>query len=65
MNINRLRPTGVKPENLDLWLSSVINDAIRDAVEAGLSEAHAIHLLRSLIKMWGGAYVIEEDKERP
>jgi hypothetical protein len=53
----RLRPTGIKPENLALWLSGVINDAIRDATEAGLSETDAVLILRSLDKMWGGRYV--------
>lgn len=51
MNINRLRPKGVKKENLDLWLSSVINDAIRDAIEAGLSEMDAYQILKSLTDM--------------
>lgn len=48
MNINRLRPTGVKRENLDIWLSSVIHDAIRDAKEAGLNDQEAAMLLRSI-----------------
>ena len=47
MNINRLRPTGVKRENLDVWLSSVVNDAIRDAREAGLDEFSIYHLLKT------------------
>lgn len=47
MNINRLRPTGVKREDLDVWLSSVVNDAIRDAREAGLDEFSIYHLLKT------------------
>jgi len=37
MNMNRLRPP---PDCKDpaLWLSGVINDAIRDASEAGLDQ---------------------------
>ena len=50
MNINRLRPTGVKKENLDLWLSSVVNDACRDAQEAGLSEDDIYQLLVIIAK---------------
>jgi hypothetical protein len=46
MNINRLRPTGVK--DLAGWLSSVVNDAARDAREAGLSETMVHHILKSL-----------------
>ena len=57
MNINRLRPTGVKPENLDLWLSGVVNDAIRDAVEAGLPSKDAVQLIRTLLKMWADRMV--------
>lgn len=47
MNLNRLRPTGVKREDLDVWLSGVVNDAIRDAREAGLDEATIYHLLKT------------------
>ena len=36
MNLNRLRPTGVKREDLDVWPPGVVNAAIRDAREAGL-----------------------------
>ena len=49
MNINRLRPTGVK--DLALWLSSVIHDAIRDAQEAGMSESEAHQLLKTITDM--------------
>lgn len=48
MNMNRLRPTGVKRENLDVWLSGVIHDAIRDASEAGLDAATLYHLLKNI-----------------
>ena len=47
MNLDRLRPTGVKCEDLDVWLSGVVNDAIRDAREAGLDEAAIYHLLKT------------------
>jgi hypothetical protein len=51
MNINRLRPKGVKKENLDLWLSSVVNDACRDALEAGMPERDVYNLLVSITNM--------------
>lgn len=45
MNINRLRP---KPgEDLGLWLSGVINDAIRDALEAGMPKDEVWIMLSS------------------
>lgn len=50
MNINRLRPTGVKSENLDVWLSSVIHDAIRDAREAGMPQREIATLLGIIAK---------------
>jgi hypothetical protein len=49
MNMNRLRPTGVK--DLALWLSSVIHDAVRDAQEAGMSEGEAHRLLKTIADM--------------
>jgi len=49
MNINR--PTGVKPEDLDLWLSSVIHDAVRDAIEAGMSARSVHDLLKTITNM--------------
>jgi hypothetical protein len=48
VNINRLRPIGVARENLDLWLSGVIYDAIRDAQEAGLPQSEVYALLRTI-----------------
>ncbi len=48
MNINRLRPTGVARENLDLWLSGVIQDAIRDAQEAGMPQSEVYSLLKTI-----------------
>lgn len=51
MNINRLRPTGVKRENLDVWLSSVVHDAIRDAEEAGMPPAEIYQLLQTVTDM--------------
>jgi hypothetical protein len=50
MNLNRLRPKGVANEDLDLWLSGVINDACRDAIEAGMPETSVHHLLLSYSK---------------
>lgn len=50
MNINRLRPTGVKPDDLDLWLSGVVCDAIRDAREAGLPQRSAHDLLVTIAR---------------
>lgn len=35
MNPKRNRPTSVPVDKLDIWFSEVINDAIRDAEEAG------------------------------
>jgi hypothetical protein len=49
MNLNRLRPTGVK--DLELWLSGVIHDAIRDALEAGMSQREAHQLLKTITNM--------------
>lgn len=51
MNINRLRPVGVKKENLDVWLSSVVHDAIRDALEAGMPASEAHQLLKTITDM--------------
>ncbi len=47
MNLNRLRPTDVKREDLDVWLSGVVNDAIRDAAEAGLDTTSIYYLLKT------------------
>ena len=44
MNMNRLRPPP-GCDDLALWLSGVINDAIRDAREAGLSQREIWMLL--------------------
>lgn len=49
--MNRLRPESVKRENLDLWLSGVIHDAIRDAQEAGLSATETHQLLKTITDM--------------
>lgn len=47
MNMDRLRPPpGCR--DLDLWLSGVVNDAIRDAVEAGLRRRDALRIARIL-----------------
>lgn len=51
MNLNRLRPTGIKREDLDVWLSSVIHDAIRDAREAGLDDTTIHTLLKTVTEM--------------
>lgn len=51
MNMNRLRPTGVKKEDLDLWLSSVIHDACRDALEAGMGAREVHQLLLTITEM--------------
>jgi predicted DNA-binding transcriptional regulator YafY len=51
MNINRLRPVGVARENLDVWLSSVILDAMRDATEAGMSDEDAHRLVRVISEL--------------
>lgn len=47
MNLNRLRPTEADKKDLALWLSGVVNDAIRDAREAGLNETEIYHLLKT------------------
>jgi hypothetical protein len=44
MNMNRLRPPP-DCDDLALWLSGVINDAVRDAREAGLSSQEISMLL--------------------
>lgn len=51
MNINRLRPTGVKKENLDFWLSGVVHDAVRDAIEAGMPRREAYELIAKVAEM--------------
>jgi hypothetical protein len=50
MNINRLRPK--LGEDLALFLSGVINDAMRDAVEAGLPNHEAVRIAFSLAQSW-------------
>jgi hypothetical protein len=50
MYMNRNRPTGVKKEQLDLWFSQVINDAIRDAHDVGMNPTWIIYLLRQYLK---------------
>jgi len=49
--MNRLRPTNVDKDNLDLWLSGVIHDACRDAIEAGLPERSVHQLLKTITDM--------------
>jgi hypothetical protein len=51
MNLNRLRPLNVEKDNLDLWLSSVIHDAVRDALEAGISAQQVYDLLKTITAM--------------
>jgi hypothetical protein len=51
VNINRLRPTGVKRDNLVVWLSSVVHDAIRDAEEAGMPSTEIHQLLQTITDM--------------
>ena len=51
MNLNRLRPTGVAKEDLDDWLSGVIHDACRDAIEAGMPERDVHQLLETIARM--------------
>lgn len=51
MHINRRRP---EPGcDLMLWLSEVVNDAARDATEAGLPAAHTARVLLNLAAAWG------------
>ena len=45
MKIDRIRPTGVPVEDLDLWLSCLIHDAVRDTLEAGLDPQSASLML--------------------
>ena len=47
MNMDRLRPPK-DCRDLDLWLSGVINDAIRDAIEAGCPTRDALRIARIL-----------------
>jgi hypothetical protein len=51
MNMNLLRPVGVRKEDLELWLSSVIHDACRDAQEAGMPEREIHELLKTITSM--------------
>lgn len=47
MDMNRKRPPK-DCEDLALWLSGTVNDAIRDATEAGLRRTEAAHIVLSL-----------------
>jgi len=50
MHINRLRP---RPgDDLALFLSGVVNDAIRDATEAGLGNTDAVRIVFGLAQIW-------------
>lgn len=65
MHINRLRP---KPgEDLALFLSGVVNDAMRDATEAGLSNTDAICIVFGLVQSWqfGGPPATERHGQTP
>lgn len=46
MNIDRSRPP--KGGDVALWLSGLVNDALRDAREAGLSEEECFRIVLSL-----------------
>ena len=51
MNLNRSRPPkGLPVDQLDLWLSGVIHDAVRDAVEAGLPRRDAARLVEIIAR---------------
>lgn len=50
MNIDRLRPPK-DCKDIDLWLSRVVWDAIRDAKEAGMSDASAHGLITIIARM--------------
>ena len=52
MNINRQRPP--KGCDLGLWLSGVVNDALRDATEAGLTESEAAGIVAQLARHTDG-----------
>jgi hypothetical protein len=55
MNMNRLRP---KPgEDIALFLSGVINDAMRDAIEAGLPTQEAVQIALSMARFHSGSGV--------
>ena len=45
MNTKRLRPTKIVKGNLDLWLSDVVGDAVKDAVAVGLPPTDAARIL--------------------
>lgn len=51
MRIDRLRPTEKDKEDLGLWLSGVVNDALRDAIEAGLNPAEAAGIVTKLAEV--------------
>lgn len=50
MRIDRVRPTEKDKEDLALWLSGVVNDALRDAIEAGLPPEDAESIVTRLGK---------------
>ena len=64
MNINRLRPTEVDKDQLDLWLSGVINDALKDANDAGLDPNFAGQIAVKLGLMWISDIAKLRDKQR-
>jgi len=59
MNMNRNRPPK-DCEDLALWFSGTVNDAIRDCREAGLDEREMAHMLLSLARTCKGVMPREE-----
>lgn len=51
MNINRRRPK--QGEDLILWLSGVLHDAVKDALDGGLAPSVAHEMVLSVARMTG------------
>ncbi len=64
MNLKRLWPTEADKDSLDLWLSGVVNDALRDATEAGLSIRMAVGIIDSLADSWASRDLYVEYERR-
>lgn len=62
MDMNRKRPP--KGCDLELWLSGTINDAMRDAREAGLSARMTAYIALTLARSEAGSACLSDDTIR-
>jgi len=59
MNMNRNRPPKGPDADLDVWFSGLINDGIRDALEAGMPRSRVLMMLRSYLRTQENAYMMK------